>query len=239
MSKGKPEIYGPGKHKIQVSEPVPDATGHSNSEPEVPMVEAFEETQEIVDAIADSFIPLEFEPEPDPSFPFGTPDQIDYTKLDKAGVELIQELNKRPWVKTVEYCSGHPLDRPADELSELYPYVSGENVYQEINKLDMAMTRGLISDRYFRYRKNDLQTVGATRFFLNVNVMDIKIFQSFVKVCSQLLTVTTQSVVNPIIVRMNPLRPGNNFSIHWDYWTMAERNMIHAILLDALYNIPV
>src|SRR5277367_5848603 len=144
------EVFGPGASKIKVIEPVADATGFPGDDtpepPAGPVEAAILEDMKSKIAAAEE----EAEKPIDPFFPFGTPNQIDWTKIDQAGVEMLQELNLRPWIKSVEYCSGHPLDRPPDEVSALYPYVSGENVYDEIDKLDMAFIRGLIPDQFFR-----------------------------------------------------------------------------------------
>ena len=219
---GKPEIAGPGAHEIEA---VPDATGHSGD----PTV-VFEEEPETL---------AEPEPQIDPAFPFGRPENIDYTKIDQVGVKLIQEVNLRPWIKSTEYCSGHPLDRPADEYSEIYPYVTGENVYKEINKLDLAYVRGLIPDVFFRHRKAEIREMGATRFYLNVNVYNLGIFLEWARLFGTFVVMATNSTINPLIVRYNPLRVGMNYSIYWDYWTAEERELIHTIALDSLSNFPV
>lgn len=227
------EILGPGASKIKVIEPVADATGFPGDDTPEPASGPAEA------AVLESAAPPPAEKTIDPFFPFGTPNDIDWNTIDKAGAELIQEINLRPWIKSVEYCSGHPLDRPPDEESGLYPYVSGENVYDEISKLDMAFVRGLIPDVYFRYRKQELRTQGMTRFYLNVNVYNIEIFLEWTKAISHLVTIMTQSAINPVVVRYNPLRPGVNYSIYWDYWTMDERDMIHDAVSTALNHIPI
>jgi hypothetical protein len=224
MANNLPGVFGPDADKTST---VPDGTGFS-AEETAPAAAA----QAAPVAAAEE---LEF----DPLFPFGTPDQIDMKTLDKAGIALLAELNQRSWVKSVEYCSGHPLDRPIDEPSELYPYVSGENVYKEIHKLELAFVRGVVPDQYFRHRKQELRTQGMTRFYLNVNVYSLPVFIEWSRIMSSMLTVATQQAINPLVVRFNPLRDGLNFSIYWDYWTLEERNMIHDIALHALQHIPV
>lgn len=207
-----PEIVGPGANDIEA---IPDSTGYSGEAP------AFQEV--IID----------------PSFPFGKPSEIDWTKIDAPGIPLLKELNIRSWVQSTEYCSGHPLDRPPNEPSELYPYVTGENVYEQIYHLDMAYMRGLVSDLYFRHRKHELREIGATRFYLNVNVYNMDIFHDWVKVMGSMLTTITNTDVNLLTTRYNSARPGNNYSIYWDYWTLAEREIIHAVALNSLIDIPV
>lgn len=232
MANNKPEIFGPGAGLVKI-EAIPDATGHPG-EPEVEKPAGPAEQQVVDQAQAE-----QQQEEVDPAFPFGKPDKIDYKELDIAGHELITELNLRPWIKTVEYCSGHPLDRFPEEKSDLYPYGTGENVYEEMQKLDMAFMRGLINDTYFKYRKKELREVGATRFYLNVNVYDEKIFKEWIKLASSLVIATTHNGLYPLKVQFNPLRFGTNYSIYWDYWTMEEREMVHVILLTALQNFPV
>lgn len=217
--KNKPEIMGPGAHEIHQT--IADATGFSGGESAVLLQEAQNET------------------EPDPEFPFGHPNNIDWTKIDSAGIQLIKEINLRPWMKSTEYCSGHPLDRPSDEKSEFYPYITGNDVYEEIGKLDMAYIRGLIPDVFFRRRKQELRERGATRFYLNVNVYNIAIFQQWTRMLSTLIIMSTNSILDPLIVRYNPVRPGMNYTIHWDYWTLAERELIHQLAFDSLMHFPV
>jgi hypothetical protein len=218
-----PEIAGPGAASIEA---IPDGTGFSGDdtqwkkEPPAPAVESEE-------------------PEFDPNFPFGKPADIDWTKIDTPGSILLKELNLRSWMQSTEYCSGHPLDRPADESSELYPYVTGENVYVEIAKLDMAYTRGVISDVYFRHRKRELREIGGTRFFLNVNVYNQTIFQDWVRMLGTMVMMSLGGAINPLVVRYNPLRPGTNYSIYLDYWTLDERDIIHALVLSSLAQFPV
>lgn len=232
-----PEVFGPGASKIKVIEPVADATGFPGDDKPEPPAGPAEEA--VLEAAKAAEVPPPQQKPIDPYFPFGAPQDIDWKKIDSAGVELLQELNMRPWIKSVEYCSGHPLDRPPDEASELYPYVSGENVYDEITKLDMAFVRGLIPDQYFRYRKQELRTQGMTRFYLNVNVYNIDIFLEWTRSIAQLVTIMTNSSINPVVVRYNPLRPGTNYSIYWDYWTMDEQMLIHDAVETALLHIPV
>ena len=231
MSNNEPQIFGPGAAAVQM-EAIPDATGHPGEPDEQPAVGA--EKQVVEQAQAD-----QPQAEVDPVYPFGKPDKINYKELDQEGVQLITELNLRPWVKTVEYCSGHPLDRPIDEPSDLYPYATGENVYEQMQALDMAYMRGLINSTYFKHRKNELREAGATRFYLNVNVLDETIFKEWVKLASALVIATTHNGLYPLNVQFNPLRSGNNYSLYWDYWTLEEREMIHNILLATLDNFPV
>lgn len=172
-------------------------------------------------------------------FPFGLPEHIDWTTADKAGLQFITELNKRPWVKTVEYCSGHPLNRPIDEVSDYYPDITGEDVYEEINMLDNAFVRGLIPDQYFRARKQELRESGQTRFYVSMNVYNLTIFMNWTKHFAMLLMIATGSDINPLVVRYHPMRPGVNFSLHWDYWTVNERDIIHTLALDSLNQFPI
>jgi hypothetical protein len=221
---GEPEIAGPEAHKVEV---VPVQGEVATEKPAGPA------EQTVLDSVKPEAPPL------DPSFPFGRPENIDYKILDEAGHDLIKELNLRPWVKTVEYCSGHPLDRFPEEQSELYPYATGENVYEEIAKLDMAYLRGLVNDTYFKHRKTELRSAGATRFYLNMNVYNLGIFLEWTRLLSALIIATTNSGLYPLIVRLNPLRPGVNVSVYWDYWTLEERDMIHDLFLVSLNNFPV
>lgn len=209
----EPEIMGPGASEVQA---VADATGSPH---ELPSQDSL--------------------PGLDLSFPFGRPENINWEEIDQAGIILIKELNLRPWIKTTEYCSGHPLDRPAGELSLLYPISTGENVYEEIHTLDLAYVRGLISDIYFRRRKQELRDIGATRFFLNVNVYNQTIFQDWIRALTTMVMVATNSGINLLNVRYNQLRLGMNYSIYWDYWTMEERDLIHALTLECLSHFPV
>lgn len=179
----------------------------------------------------------EAESKVDPFFPFGKPEDINYSELDSAGITMIQEINKRPWIKTVEYCSGHPLDRPTGEQSELYPYATGENVYMETARLESSFVRGLIPDQYFRHRKEELRKAGITRFYLNVNVENMIPFMEWVGYISKLVVMATNTLINPVVVRYNPLRPGINYSIYWDYWTLEERHLIHSVVMDALQHV--
>lgn len=222
----EPEVHGPGAKEIQI-EAIPDGTGFSGDVAEVEATEVKNETTAPV------------EKEFDPAFPFGRVEDIDWNKIDAPGRDMLKELNLRSWVKSTEYCSGHPLNRPIDEVSDLYPYVSGENVYEEIARLDMAYIRGLINDTFFKQRKTELRSTGATRFYLNVNVYDYAIFSEWVKVLASLVAATTSSMLYPLIVRENPLRPGKNISLAWDYWTVEERDMIHQLVMVALNNFPV
>jgi len=232
MANEKPEIHGPDAATISAS--IPDGIGHSlNEGEEVPEGVAEALAQAIAAAAETEKVEL------DPMFPFGTPDQIDYKELDQAGVKLIQELNKRPWIKTVEYCSGHPLNRHPEEASELYPYVTGENVYEETDKLDMAFIRGVVPDQFFRRRKRELREQGLTRFYLNVNVYSLPIFMDWVRTLAAAVMVVTQQGLNPLIIRFNPIRTGVNYSIYWDYWTLEERDLIHNLALDTLNQIPI
>lgn len=217
-----PELHGPGAGKIEI-EAVPDGTGFSGEE-KIP--EKTEEVQQQEDPF-------------DPAFPFGRPEAIHWDEIDAPGITMLKELNLRSWVKSTEYCSGHPLDRPANEPSDLYPYVTGENVYEAIAKLDMAYMRGLVNDTFFRHRKQELRSAGATRFYLNVNVYDYAIFSDWVRVLASLVAATTNSVLYPLIVRENPLRIGKNISIIWDYWTAQEREMIHHLIMASLNEFPV
>lgn len=175
----------------------------------------------------------------DPEFPFGRPENIDWSTIDQAGISLLHEVNNRIWMKSTEYCSGHPLDRPEGETSVLYPYRTGENVYGELSRLDMAFVRGLLPDMYFRARKRELREQGSTRFYLNVNVYDVDVFQSWIKTLSSLVMVLSGDPTNPVRVTLHSLRPGYNFSIAWDYWSMEERQMIHDIMLQSLMEFPV
>jgi hypothetical protein len=224
-----PQLQGPGAKKIEI-EHVPDGTGFSGSdeEPAGPAEEAGAESVKKEE-------PMEFDPE----FPFGTPAAIDWNEIDAPGRDMLKELNLRPWIKSTEYCSGHPLDRPVDEPSKLYPYVTGENVYEEIANLDMAYIRGLVNDTYFRHRKTELRALGATRFYLNVNVYDNAIFSEWIRLLAALVAAATNSGLYPLIVRENPLRPGKNVSLVWDYWTAEERDMIHHLVMVSLNHFPV
>lgn len=237
MADTKPTIVGPDADEIKV-EQIPDATGYS-------IPEMDEEAEPIGVAEASLLLGAKkaadeaSKPTIDPAFPFGRPEDIDWSKIDAAGHDLLKEVNIRPWMKSVEYCSGHPLNRHPEELSELYPYVTGENVYEEINRLDLAFIRGLIPDVFFRYRKQEIRSMGATRFYLNVNVYSIEIFLQWTKILAGMVTASTQSVTNPLIVRFNPNRPGVNYSIYWDYWTAEERNLIHYLVSESLDSVPV
>jgi hypothetical protein len=215
-----PQIEGPEAHKIEI-EPIPDATGFSGED--APAEKQAENKQDV----------------PDPTFPFGRPEHINWEEIDPAGHELLKEINLRQWMKTTEYCSGHPLDRPLNEASELYPYITGENVYEEIHRLDLAYMRGLVNDSFFKHRKLELRNAGCTRFYLNVNVYDLEIFLQWTRFISTLVIASMNSSVYPLVVRFNPLRPGNNVSLYWDYWTMDEREMIHGLLMASLAQFPV
>jgi hypothetical protein len=178
----------------------------------------------------------------DAEFPFGRPEVIDWDELDKEGHPLIKEINLRPWMKSTEYCSGHPLDRPKDEQTGWGSRISdvlSENVYVEISKLDMAYLRGAIPDVYYRRRKLQLRDEGATRFYLNINVYNLVPFMQWIRTFSVTLLSLLGSDYNPIVVRMNPLRPGLNYTIYWDYWSMDERVMIHDLALRTLQQFPV
>jgi hypothetical protein len=225
-----PEIAGPGAEGIQVQTGA--ATPNEVVQEIPPQLKKF--LGGLAAAVQEQ---AEAESKVDPSFPFGKPEDIDYSTLDSAGITMIQELNKRPWIKTVEYCSGHPLDRPTGEQSELYPYATGENVYVENAKLDMAFVRGLVPDQYYRHRKEELRKAGMTRFFLNVNVENLVPFMEWVTYISKIITIATNTIINPVIVRYNPLRPGVNFSVYWDYWTLEERQLIHSAVMDALQHV--
>lgn len=221
----QPEIAGPGAASIQS---VPDGTGHSTDE--VFILDADQlEAEEVEEPVI----------EIDPAFPFGRPENIDWAQIDPAGVTLLQEVNLRSWMKSTEYCSGHPLNRPPNEVSKLYPLVTGENVYEEINRIDTAFLRGLIPDVYFRQRKQDLRQQGMTRFYLNVNVYNIEIFQEWLKFFCSVVTLATQTQLNPVVIRYNPMRPGMNYSIYWDYWTIEERDMIHTLIMNSLSQFPI
>ena len=225
MSDNKPEIVGPHADLVEV-EPIPDGTGFSGDGSQVEPVQSNESHEQK-------------EPVFDPEFPFGRPENIKWSEIDAAGVELLKEINLRPWMKSTEYCSGHPLDRPENELSSLYPYVTGENVYQEIDKLDRAYLRGLINDTFFRSRKKELREAGATRFFLNVNIYNNDIYLEWIKLLAALVASATPNGLYPLIVRENPLRPGHNVSLIWDYWTSEERDMIHYLIMVSLNSFPV
>jgi|SRR5208337_323878 len=225
----KPQIAGPGAEGIKV-QTEPTAVEVKEGMPEG--------LKKLLGGLAAAVQEqAEAEAQIDPSFPFGKPEEIDYSELDSAGITMIQEINKRPWIKTVEYCSGHPLDRPTGEQSELYPYATGENVYLETAKLESAFVRGLIPDQYFRHRKDELRRAGITRFYLNVNIEDMIPFMGWIGYISKLVVMATNTLVNPVVVRYNPLRPGINFSIYWDYWTLEERHLIHSVVMDALQHV--
>lgn len=223
----EPEIAGPGAEGIQVQTTSATATEVAQTLPEG--------LKQFLGGLAAAVQEqAEAEASVDPMFPFGKPEEIDYSELDSAGISMIQAINKQPWIKTVEYCSGHPLDRPTGEQSALYPYATGENVYMETAKLDSAFVRGLVPDQYYRHRKEELRKAGMTRFYLNVNVEDLAIFMTWVGYISKIIVMTTNTLINPVVIRYNPLRPGVNFSIYWDYWTLEERHLIHAAIMDAL-----
>lgn len=236
----QPEIFGPGAELVQT---VPDATGHSGEEttPVIAVAVTSSDGVGIAQAIEEVVEELQSEPEPvvNPQFPFGHPDNIDWSKIDPAGVNMLKDLNARSWIKSVEYCSGHPANRPANEGSALYPPANGRNPYEDINTLDNAYLRGAIPDVYFRYQKQEIRQSTITRFYLNVNVYNIAIFQAWVKLLSTMITMATNTVLNPVLVRYNPLRPGINYTIAWDYWTLEERDLIHQVVTDSLANYPV
>jgi hypothetical protein len=103
----------------------------------------------------------------------------------------------------------------------------------------MAFVKGLINETYFKYRKTELRTAGATRFYLNVNVYNLGIFLEWTRLLSIMVLKAMNSSLYPLIVRLNPIRPGINFTLAWDYWTLDEREMIHALIMTSLNNIPV
>jgi len=62
-------------------------------------------------------------------------------------------------------------------------------------------------------------------------------FMEWVTYISKIITIATNTIINPVIVRYNPLRPGVNFSVYWDYWTLEERQLIHSAVMDALQHV--
>lgn len=161
----------------------------------------------------------------DPEFPFGKPENINLAEVDPMGHPLLKEVNLRPWMKSTEYHGGDPLD----EI----------DVYQAINRLDRKYVRGVIPDVQFRRAKAQLREEGINRFFLNVNVYNLVPFTKWIKNVSVALISIVGSTYNPLVVRMNPLRPTLNFSMYWDYWTIEEKLMIHSLFVETLQQIPV
>lgn len=119
-----PEIHGPFADQVKY-EPVSQPDGFAESHSEVSASDLLTD-HTVEESPMDEPQNQVEEKEIDPSFPFGTPDEIKWSEIDQAGLILIKEINTRTWMKSTEYCSGHPLDRAQSEKQWTDAYKSRE-----------------------------------------------------------------------------------------------------------------
>lgn len=180
----------------------------------------------------------------DHEFPYGRPEQLDYTTVDIAGHDLLKALNTTDWIKTVEYCSGHPLDRPLTEGTHKGPFHINDDgspirldPYREFSEIDAQFMKGLCDRRRRDELRQNMEEMSRVTFFLHVNVYNSDKFFKWVKVTqSGLLQAFGMDayVVFPFRVMYQALRIQNSYNLTIDYFSVRDRAMIHLIMIEAL-----
>ena len=183
----------------------------------------------------------------DHTFPFGRVEEIDYNLLDQSGIELIRELNRRPWLATVSYCSGHPCDRPLEEETPismrqpLYKEAKRWDYEQEMDKLAKKVRGHRITKEIFKHEIKSLLDVSRSWFNLNVNVYKPDPFFQWMHLSFMLYARTFMQF--PLYqlpeVTFNPLFPVPNFNVSCGYYGMEHRTALHDLFVEALRNIPI
>ena len=108
-------------------------------------------------------------------YPNGEPENINYETIDEAGRELIKELNKRPWISTIAYCSGHPQDRHVNENTKcsrshyipdiVPPKVVRWNFYEELYR--MTSLGSSVPPEQLKEAQKELAKSSITEFYLS------------------------------------------------------------------------
>lgn len=179
----------------------------------------------------------------DPEFPFGRPADINYDKVDEIGRPLIKEINKRAWVQSTEYCSGHPPDRPLGEKTKWYPGEGGQKIFQDcIGDLMRYRMNGVISQHELDMKMVDLHQRYSSYFYLNVNVYQMNIFRQWLGSLQRLIFEVwgEDALFHRILdIKFHPIRPQLNFTIRFTYFSVEDREKIHQTILDSLHYFPV
>lgn len=182
----------------------------------------------------------------DLSFPFGHPQCLDYSKLDPIGIDLIKELNKRPWCQTVSYCSGHPMDRPEDENT---PW-SSKATWKGKNRWDLSVELEALSRQYrghrltkdaFHSQSDELLNLSRTRFHLNLNIYVMEPFTKWLRIVHVIYARTFMKfpVYRLPEVIFNPVVPTLNYSINCGYFGTEHRVGMHKLWSEALRHVPI
>jgi hypothetical protein len=184
-------------------------------------------------------------------YPYGEPEDINYDLIDPIGRRLIKELNMRPWISTVSYCSGHPQDRPIDEEtaeSTTHYMPSSDppkpvrwNFYEELYR--MSSLGADLPEGKMEEAQDELAESSITEFNLSVHVLNHHAFVVWIRTVNTALRMFVGREAlrdRPIDVRLNlNMRRGMNYIITWPYFTVKERTIFHEIMLGTLDNIPV
>jgi hypothetical protein len=191
----------------------------------------------------------------DPNYPYGQPQEIDYSLLDQAGVELVQEMNRHPWLATVDYCSGHPSDRPPsentpisiarDELAARFmPNAFRWNYWEEIKGCMDAYVAGNKSKTDYLIARNGLTELSKTTLRIAMFVGSLKPFIYWMRLVFMGISAAFLGLPEYEMPKLtlNPMKCAKhelNFIFEFEYFGVAHRQVVHDIMLDALREIPL
>ena len=183
---------------------------------------------------------------PNPFFPYGPPEEIVWKDIDPVGHRLIKEINLRPWIATVAYCSGHPADRPVEEETPwcqklTWNGLSRWNFYQEGVKLERQLRGHRIGKAAYNEQVQNLIETSRAHFSLNVNVY---VMAPFLQWLRTVYTVYLQTFMRmPIYklpeVSLNPMSPIPHFNIMVGYFGVEHRESLHELFVDSLRVVPI
>lgn len=183
---------------------------------------------------------------PDPTFPYGRVEDINYNQLDPAGHNLIKEINKRPWIATVSYCSGHPFNRPKEEDTPYTEHLTYKGkprweFAEEMHKLNKQVRGHRISKDIYRTEIKDLIEASRSWFNLTMNVYKTEPFLQWMRSFFVAYTNTFLQfqLYRPPEVTLNPLFPIPNYTLVCGYFGVEHRTGLHTLLSESIRNIPI
>ena len=188
----------------------------------------------------------------DPLFPYGTPEELDYSMLDQTGVELIKEINRHPWIATADYCSGHPSDRPPTEetshtaernkiITVAMPTAFRWDFWEELQHLTDHHRKGQIGRiDYMTHRTLLLECSKATLYF-DAQVSVIRPFFSWMKLVYNAFEEVFMGLpfYSTPVLTTDPLHKLLRIHFSFDYYGVAHRETAHNILLNSLMEFPI
>ena len=188
----------------------------------------------------------------DPLFPYGAPEELDYATLDQAGVELIKEINRHPWIATTEYCSGHPSDRPPTEetahtaehnriVMATMPTAFRWDFWEELQRLTDYHLKGKIGKTDYVTRQAMLVECSKATLYFGAQVSVVRPFFGWMRlVYSGFGEIFTGSPLYSMpTLTVDPMRKLMRIHFSFDYYGVAHRERAHNILMTSLMEFPI